>query len=674
MADCLQMTAASVGNWQIASRSPIFTAVRNMVNVDTDGVSGIDISPPDFSKLKFNVPVSNRAKAELQDPGLYSRNPIPTGEFTEPSLESVAYNAVSSAINYVFNSPTLTDIGYLSGLDHKPLPEDVPEPPPLNYPQSGLLPIPPEPTGLTTEAPDIVDTSGKPDLTPIDFEAYEFSGLEPLEFTGDLPVYESPDVSEMPWQEEIKYEDDAALRAKIERLMEGDDEAGQWVQGVVQNLLYEDAIRRLDFKTKRQTDEVLTSAAARNFSLPAGPFEEAIAAISEDELNEAFEQGQSVRDEVFDAAINAVTSAISNSMQIERYHFALYVRYVRQNLSVYQNNVALATDAYNTLARIVADARQFVRARVDAYNQYVSGIEAENRAAASQVEFSQAELDTYQARVGMYRADVGLQRKQAQINQYDVRQQGFVFDTYASQLRGTLANLQIVDQNVGAFRAAIQAHDQYSKWYEEALSAWESAVTAEASKADVNSSKFAAYRQLWSGEQTRMSSYEDYVRASTSQFESELRNFRSAAQTQQGYLSSVNDSLRSSLQAISSFSGAAERSQQHLGDYNAAKTGYTAASNDVDIADSVVDMTQDAITAEAETQYAKLEAAEESSRLDAAGALAQTASSIFGVNISARGDSSERISGRSSGGRRHSVQDRKSFDKSCSEVIRPVTG
>lgn len=674
MASCLSMGSAGVGNWNISSTSSVFDAVRNMLNIETGGATSIEIAPPDFSKLNLNVPVSNTVQAALQDPGTYPAPDMPSGDFNAPSLEQIAYDAVASTTNYAFNAPLLSDIDYVSGIGHVATIDSQPDAPPLDYPQSDPLSVPDEPTGLTQDAPNILDTSGKPTLTPISFEAYNFSDLAPPNLGGLSVEYESPDVSEMPWQEELKYEDDGSLRSKVEELMSGNDEAGQWIQGLVQSALYTADTRRLALTTKRQVDNVFEETAARNFSLPSGPVERAVTQLSEEELNTAFERAEAVRDEVFDAAITAVTGAIGQSMQVERYHFGLYLRYVRQNIEVYRNNVALAVEAYNTLAQVIAGVQRVIRARVDAYNQYISGVEAENRAAAAQVEFSQAELDTYRARVGMFRADVGLQRKQAQVNQFDVRQQALVFDTYGSKLRGSLANLRIADQNVQAFREAIQAHGQYSQWFEEAIGAYEAAVSAEASKASVNESAFAAYQQLWRGEQTRMSSFEEYVQSSTAQFDAELRNYRSAAQAQQQHLSSANDSLRSSLQALSSYSSAAQQSQQHLGDYNTAKIGYTAASNEVDIVDSVLDMTRESITAEAETRYAQLDIAQESTKLTTAGALAQAASAIFGVRLAARGDSSERVSGRSSGGRRHSVQDRKSFSQSCTEVVRPATG
>jgi len=659
MTDCLKPLVTSAYQWRLADKSGVYNAVNSAANVEGASVGVESLARPVLPNFTFAVDIGPTSAAKLLDPGTYiKRGTPPVLGGTSPSLEGVTYNAVMSTIALGHKSGVLDDITYQKSLDSIDLPDDEPDSAPKNYPER-------RPEGDAGDAglPDLVapefelgDRPGMLPIQPIDFEP---SGIEPIDLSDYMPEYEPPDVSELDWQPELGYEEDANLRSKLQQLMEGADEIAHWIGATVQGKLYQSDIRELERRTKTQIDKIMDQTAGANFSLPHGPAEQLVLQVAGEELEESYKASQRIRDEVFDAAV-------------KQYHFKLYMRYLRQNLRVYQLNLELATKAYNALVEIYGLIERSIGVHVDAYNQYVSAVNAENRAITTQVAFTEAEVATYRARVQMYASEVGLRQKSAQVQKDDVRNQALVFGEYQAQLRGTMADLEIVQTNIEGFQEAVRAYSNQTQWYDSALSAYDAHVDAGLSQISVDESKFENYRRLWAAEGDRMGAYREYLQASTSAMDASLRDHRAAVQAQQSYLSSINESLGASLQAVSSYSQAAGVSARHVGSFNAADVSYISAQNDVNVAEAVADMSEDAIAVEAKAQYAKLDAANEAAKVTAAGALAQASSAIFQVGLSATGSSSERVSGRDTGSERYSRNQRKDFSKVCTYVERPM--
>ena len=671
MADCLNTVSSGIFNFALAPSSSVYSSIKGAAQLGAAGVGVGMMSRPSLPNFSFNVDIGASAKAKLIDPR-YTAPPTPVATLRRPSLEGTAYSAIQALIHYTHNTKPLDNIKYLSGLDNISLPSDEPDAPPLTYPQQTPKG---DPGGASTPdlSPPEFSLGDRPELatmTPIDFTP---SGLRPVDLGDLMPEYEPPDVSELEWQTELKYEADGGLRAKLRELTEGRDEVSHWIGQMVQAKLYVSDIRELERRTKTQLDQIMDQTAGKNFSLPHGPAEALVLGEAGRELEDSYKAAQKIRDEVFDAAITTVTEAVGRSIVVEQYHFKLYMRYLRQNLRVYQLNLELANQAYNALVEVYGLVERGLRTRIDAYNQYVNAVTAENRALASQVNFTEAEVSSYRAKVQMYAAEVGLRQKSAQVQRDDVRYQALVFDEYQAQLRGALADLQIVETNIEAFQEAVRAYSNHTQWYDSALGAYEAHIDAGVSKIAVDEAKFDSYRQLWAAEGERAGAFREYVQASTSAMDASLQDYREAVRTQQGYFSDVIGALNSSVQAAAGYSQAAGEAAQHAGAYNSAGVSYTSALNDVAVAEGAKDMAQDAILAESSVQLAKLATANEAAKVTAAGALSQAASAIFQVGLSATGASSHRVSGRDSGSTRASAQDRKSFSKVCTYVERPMT-
>ena len=671
MSDCLQAYSVSALRHDLSDDSAIFNAVADMIDLSAQ-VSDVDLTLPDFANVSLGANIKADADVELEKP-VFDLGAAPTASFDMPDLSGVSYRALLDVINFSHNSPLVPSIAYEDGEDGLAVPDVSVSDPPLDYPQEALITLPDAPGVEPVDAPDL-QIGEKPDLQGIRRIDYQLDDIQPLDLSEFDAEYQPPDLSELDWQDEIKYEDDAELRAKLEELMRGDGEAALWVSGMVQDQLHESNIRGVDLKTKREIDAVFADAAARGLSMPSGDVEGKVERIAGAELEEAYQQANAVRDEVYEASIRAVTEAVQRSVAVERYHFQLYRRYARQNVQVYKLNLQMASQAYNSLIQVFNTMQRMVAARLDAYNQFVDAIVAQNEALGDQARLSQAEVDTYRARVDMYRTDVRTLGAAADAQRVDAKQQTLPLDEYEATLRGTLANIDIIRQNVAAYRTAVNTYSDATNWFQDALQAYESSVDASASSVSVGVANFDAYRQLWGAERDRIGAYESYVSDSTSLMDSELQRFSTAAQAQRQYLSSLNRVVDASTLAIGAHADIASAQQGYVSDYNRANIGYTAAQDSVNIADATVSMSQAAIDAEAKAEEAKLGAAKRSVDLRAAGALSQAASSIFQVSLSASGNATERVQGRSSGAIRNSVQNRRSWSKQCSERIRPTTG
>lgn len=670
MADCINGIFGVV-NYNLTAKSGIYSTIAAEAAVQDAETSVPTFFRPEIPTFDFGAPIGETAAARLQEAIAPSEGSPPTATFEPPALQRVAHEALSSLVNFQHNSPTISGVPYIDGLSNVPVPSITPSNPPLDYPQNAVVPDEGV-AGYEHVVAPTLSVGSKPQLINMRPEAYVSPDLSPLLFD-PLSAVAFPDVEELDWQDPLEYEEDEAFRGKLRALMDGNDEIVQWVASAVQTTLYHSNIRGLDRRTKRQLDEVMDRAGSRNFELPHGAVDALVLQIAGDELEESYRAAEQVREEVYEAAITALTAAIRQALSVERYHFRLYMRYLRQNLRVRQLNLEMAQQMLRAYVEVYQLFDRHVRIQVDAYNQYVRAATATNRAAVSQLEFAELASLTYQARVQMYEADVRLQQQSARIQRNDVRFQSLALAEYEATLRGKLADLQTIEQNLEAFGAAIEAHNERARWFDSAIAAQEAHIDAGIAKVGVDEAKFDAYARLWAGEGDRQVAYQQYLQASTRAMDSLLRDYREAAQSEARYFAEVAQALGLSQQAVGQYASLVAETARAADAFNAADISYVAASNDVAVAQGARDMAQDAILAEAAAQYARLDASNEAAKVTAAGALSQSASAIFQVGLSAAGGSSHRVTGRDAGSSRASVSDRKTFSKECLYVENPTT-
>lgn len=668
MADCASRLIGELFHMGLADDSALFRTVSDMVAIAADELQDTFLTPPNFKAVDVNVPVGGVGDGRLQDVTYLSLGAPPELDTEIPDLESATYKAIVSLVDLDHVSPTIPDISYRTAHEPIALPDVEPDPAPLAYPFEEVIDLP-APPGVGTVPIPTFTVGNYPALFEIEDLQFVPEELGLFE-AGGLDDIDLPDPELLDWQDELTYGDDADLRQTLKDLMAGDGELGLWVQELAQSKLYDAGTRKIPVEVKQQLDQIFSGAAASGMSLPAGSVDKSVATLSLGELDQSFDTAHEVGGEVFAAAAESLLAAITSSVQVERYHFQLFMRYLQQNLRVYQINLRLASEIFTQVAAIYNHAVRYVRLQVDAYNQYAQAISALNRAIAANTDLFSARVQTFLARVGMYRADVSLRRKAAQLQRHDVRQQVFPLDEYRAELQGKLANIAIVRQNVEAFQKSVQAYSRQFEWAEDSISAFEAATDAGASAASVNEEKLTAYRRLWSSEGDRASAYRDYVQSSFGVFEDEMRRYREVVGTQRDYLSAVNQALTTAGRNSETYATLVSSIYAHAEDYNTAKVGYTEAHDAIQLSDSAIRMAEDTITAQAKAHEARLDAARESAKLTAAGALAQASSAIFQLSISADGTASQRVSGRDAGSVRTSGQDRKSFSSRCVRTAR----
>jgi len=669
MADCLQYLYAGVANFALSEGSPLYNKIRAAGEMREEIKGVAKVPAPEIGSVVFEIDTPDQAEASLEEPNFAPGTP-PALSGGLPTLEAATYKAVQSVIDYEFDSAPIPDITYQTS-EGPELAGDARAPsPPLDYPTIAGVTIPDPPSDLYVKPPKIV-MGERPALPTIIPESFQATDLSPLDVSDLLPESLEVDVERLDFQPELRYEDDAALRAHIHGLMQGSGLLDQWIP--LQGELYRGDTSRVDRDVKKAIDAIMEDAAKRNFSDSFGPAEAAQIDVYENEAREREDAIETVRNEVYEKSQEVVVNAIAESVKIERYHFALFMRYIRQNIKVYAYNLKLAEAAYNMVLSNYRAQEQIVSEQVRAYNQYVRAVAQQNEAISGEIEYTNAALARFKAQTDMFSADARTLRIASQVRALDAEQQVLPLEVYESQLRGVVANLGVAQQNIASFKEAIGAYSKYYEWFDSSTQAYESEVAVSASQVAVNQEKFDAYRRLWAMEGDRTSAYRQYLAASTGAMDAELQSFRAAVSTQRDYLTNVLRALSASDSVARDYGRASAEGARYAGQYNAANIDFRDAQNSIAIADAQLKTAEDGLAADTAVQTARLDVAYQEAQLRAAGALSQSASSIFQSSLGASGSASHRVSGNESGQVSASVQDRKQFSKDCSYVVKPAT-
>lgn len=679
MGDCLSpFTTSSISFRSVPVNidSDIFNAVADMVGaVDIRDTS---VKPPKIVVPDIGAEVGDSASASLESAIKPSAGSPPSGSLTLPSLSAAAYSAIKSVIEFPFESPEIPDVTYATGKSHLDIPDSNPEPPPVDYPQEDLLDLPEAPT-LEPRTPPELTIDERQEMLPITMRDYVVDKLEPMDLSQlleSLPDVSEIDVEDAEYPDYDQYEGDEALREQIRKLISGNDpdELLSWVSAeTVRELVRADMLRQ-DLELKARVDDVFRDAAARGFALPLGAVDAQVQQLSEQALDERMRAHVGARKEVMDAATNLVVEGLQQAVTIEQYHWAEYLSYVRRTIQTYRLNLGIAQAAYNSLVEIYNTIRRGVLAQVDAYRQYIQAQSEQSRALGLQAQLTQARVENFQSEVRMFSADVGVLQAAGRLQAADAEQRTLPLEVYEAELQGTLANLQIIRQNVSAFRQAIDNYSQATDWYSDAVSSFEAAVQAESSHVGVTEENLRAHQRLWGAEGDRIRAYESYVSDTLGVANAEIRRFESAAGAQRQYLQDISSSLGDSLAAASAWADMVSQAARATQAYNSAQTTYTAGMDRAKIADGDLKMTQQSLNAAAEAERLRLQAARDSVRVRAAGALAQAASSVHQVSLSGSGTATEAADGSMSTREQRSVANRRSWSKQCISEKRALRG
>ena len=589
-----------------------------------------------------------------------------------PSLQNATYSALRSIIDFTHSSPLVPPITYAQGLHHLSLPNVNLSAPPLNYPIADTLAVAAPPTLPSIAKPDIA-LGSKPVLNQISQIRFSPVTLSPLPFPSDLNAI-ADEISNadliVNFVPQKTYTRDAAAIAKLRDLMRGQDEVAQWLSSQV--ILFAADSRKIPVEAKQAIDKVFEQIAARNFALPNGIADAQIAAIAYAELEQKQQLIEKIEAEVVDAALSAVLAAVQSAIDLEKYHAALFMQYIRGNLSLYKLNVAGAISVYNTLVRVLDLYGNFVSQHVDNYNQYVSAVLEQNKASAADASLLLAKVATFEAQAKIHRTDAETLKNIADVESINVRVQTLPLQAYRAHLDGLLANYSILETNLRSYAQAIENYTKHFQLIESEVNAFEAAVRAENSFNAVNEANVRAYAAAWQAERQRVGAYENYVRSSLSVLEAEMDNFRAAMSAERSYLSGVSEYLQAALQSMRSYLDIARNQISLYNSYNRANLDYTKAYDRLRIIEEEFRLEAQTLGASQTVQTARLQSALDEIKIRVGGALSQAASMIYSVGVGATGTAGISGSGTYTTARNYDFSNRYTFARSCREEVRPL--
>jgi len=654
----------------LSLQSSIFDKVMDSLGDLT--ITDVKFNLPDMKQVNLGAKVGDMARGKLEKP-VAPRLSDPTFSAPSVSLDSVTYQAAQS-ISFGFNSPVLSNVTYREGKEHLSVPDAAPSPAPLDYPTEDLIDTPEAPDVEKVAVPEL-KYGDRPELTPIKLIEFEAIPLKPLEIDASaLQDISLPDVAELDFPEFSKYEDDETLKERVVQILNGDDELTRWVGSVVQGKLYASDMRRKALLAKREMDKVYEEVAGRNYALPAGVVDARIMEIADNEMEQGYTTAQAIKKEIYESAIGVITTAIKASLDIERYHLAHYLAFARRLIATYKYNIELGKVVFNQIVELYNIQVNLVAAQVEAYNAYLQTQEAQIRTGMKSMELLDAQIMNLESQIKMYGADVETLKASARAMRGDVEQQTLPLDVYEAELRGVIANLDIVKQNIASFKQAIENYSQSTDWYMDKIGSYEAAVQAEASRVNVSEANVRAYRELWSAENTRMSAYKTYLDETFRVADGELSAFRAASSAQRSYLSSAAQVLGDSLSVAEAYQQHVSRKASVLRAYNSANTGYVEGSDRSKMAEAQLEMTQQILDNSAKVEAGRILAAQEGIRVRAAGALSQAGASIKQVSLNAAGAVSESVSGTFRASSQESFNKSRRFSRVCSEETNAARG
>lgn len=639
---------------------------------DIDTSVDISIEPPEIPKIDLTSNIPSGIKAKLDAP-VEPVDPHLTDEGDEPNFESALYSAVESVFAYAYNTPVVPNLEYGEGLAHLTPLAAQPSPPPVDYPVEDFISLPPEPDITAGDLPGI-SLGERPSLERPLRREYVPVELEPFEIdASDLDDFELPDVEGMGWPERVEYDGDEMFRNKVKEFLNGDGAISEWINGVVQSTLTQADTPRLRREASQKLEQVFREAAARNLPLASGAVDAQAIEIMDAELDTTFDAAHKVQNEVYEATMNTIVTAVSSSIQIERYHFRLYLGYVKRHLQAYKLNSLLAQTIYNVLAELYNNMRTVVLEEIDAYSQYLSTQDRQIQTQALEIDTIKARSDTLISEVGLFSTDANTLNLIAKERQLGVQQQLFPVEEYEIMLQGAAANLDVVRTNVAAFKQAVQNYAQSGDFYSEQIAGYEAAIGAESSKVAVDEANIRNYIRLWDAERERVSGYEQYVRQVMSPFEAEVGRFRESVSREQQYLSAVAQAMTQSLSKADVYSGVVRQQGRVYEAFNSAGVQFAAGHDRADISQANLDMLQQALIASGQVAQARVDAATSGIYARAGGALAQAASSIYSVSLSSMGTASISADGSESYSDSSSTSNRVTFSRSCESEVRPMS-
>lgn len=572
------------------------------------------------------------------DASAVSANPLPQIALSTPPAApainnnptSVMYQGVVSTLTFA-GLPAAIAPQYGTPHEAPAMPDGSVDAPPLSYPSAGLLDLAGS-AGIALAAKPKLMYGTRPTLINPTLAAFDPQPLAP--WAGQLPAYESFELSPLAAPDAIDYLADAALIERIKVTLSGFDV----LSDAAQRDLHARLIADVDLEELQGRQAIMSKAAARGFSMPVGFAARQVADLARGTRTKRMDAAYQVRDQTYDAARGLLLDALSQAIALEQKHASLHASYCARLVRVLSFNAQQARELFDNTIALFNASTEAIRLILADYRRYVAAIESQDDAVVAGVKVELAKALTYSNDVQMFGAQIQTVSAIADIESMDAKQQGLLLAEYESYLTGVMANVGIVKSNLEGFRESVRAFGLALDHDASAFDAYADQLSAVVSQAGVTEANVQAYERFWRAEGGRANAYRAYVDDASSVFNAEVREYQEYAGAHRSFLSAQTDRVRAALSGLEAFNAAVRSGAGYTSAYNRAAAEWTGAVNMERLAKASANMNKSALEAQADAESARIEASRLAANANIAAGLSSAALHTTGVNIGLRAD------------------------------------
>jgi tetratricopeptide (TPR) repeat protein len=608
----------------VAIYDNIISLINSAIGDTSSAASDLDYNPPPVSLPAVEFSADAFGPTVPENPTFSPSAPPRTTMLG--SMNRASYNAASSVVGAISVPPIPTTLSYQAPVHPDALP---------NYGQPDYVDQPPEAgfltiedsAGLETVPAPVVEVGTPPVLQPIPQLSYTTYGFEKLD--AELPVpSEVPTAEQLSNPEQLIVQVEPQLLAAIQQTLSGQDILP--IQENLYRMATHDARReRVDAERKAFALE-----AAAGFSESTGGLFERIANINYASSLQDGAEYEKGRDFIYETAKEKLVVAVQQSIALETANFAVHLSYASKLIEVFEINVAMHIELFNTLVDMYTTQLQGVNELIAAYNTYIGVVLAENSAELAELEVSKAVLQTNRAAVKMYQAQSETAGVRATIYGTTVEQDTLPIDEYTTYIDGQLQNIALVKLNISAYKEALSAYSSAAKLDKSVVDAYGAQVRAEGSAIDVYKENWDLYGTAYSTLGGQNNSIGEFNRASFQALTSEIGVFRSPIDEQRSYLRGLSTWVTERGGAVRGHTQAAKEMSTFMQGKSDTIVALEDANVRVELANADLDSTQSALDAQRIAAQAAVDAGLLASNATTYSGLAQSAYSIRSISAS----------------------------------------
>jgi hypothetical protein len=608
----------------VAIYDNIVSLIDGAINTTDSAFLNLEFTPPPLSipAVEFSTSIPDTV---IPSAPTYTPAAPPTTALLG-TMNRASYNAATAVIGAISVPALPTTLAYQTPIHPAALP-DYGKPTYVDQPpEAGFLPFG-DSAGLETISAPVVTVGTPPELLAIPLLSYDAYGFDKLE--AELPVFsEVPTAEQLTNPEQLLVQVEPRLLTAIQRTLSGQDILD--VQENLYRMATHDARRaRLDEERK-----VFAQEAAAGFSESTGGLFERLADINYQSSLQDGAEYEKGRDFLYNTAKENLVVAVQQAIALETANFAVHLSYASKLIEVFQFNVALHIELFNTIVDMYTAQLQGVNELINAYNTYISVTLAENSAEQAELEVSRAVLQTNKAAVDMYQSQARTAGVRATIFGTTVEQNTLPVEEFTTYIDGQLQNIALVKLNISAYKEALDAYSAAAKLDKSAVDAYGAQVRAEGSATDVYKENWDLYGTAYATLGGQNNSIGEFNRSSLQALTSEIGVFRAAIDEQRGYLQGLSTWVSERGGVIQGYTQAARQMSTFMDEKDATILALDDANVRVELADADLESTQAALDAQRIAAQASIDAGLLAASATTYSGLAQAAFSIRSISAS----------------------------------------